>query len=335
MNVQQFRPWFDERFAVLLGQKVDAFAAYSHSEDVRAIATHAQHLADHGKRFRPYLTYLASGTDTPDEHIQLLYAVELLHLFALIHDDIMDRAESRHDVPCAHVVFTQRYGEHAGNATAILLGDIVLAWAYECLLEYCSVQPSYATRVTQEFTRLVREVTHGQILDVLSPVQDTLPEEAIIEKMTLKTARYTFVQPLRLGFVIAGDSASDLAFAEVFGVSVGIAYQLTDDLLDIVPAEQTGKTRFTDIATRQQTVLSAYIQHSDSAIQFAKYYGSPVPVDDYDALTVLITDSGAVAHVSDMVEVYLDRARTAIDTLRPHDDVVWRDILALVAHRTK
>jgi len=339
MNFLEFRTWFDERFSRLLTEKSTTFASYSTSVDVGTIVSYIAEIAQEGKRFRPFLVYRASGKFTDVQtHFLLLASVEMLHIFALIHDDIMDEADTRHGVVCAHKKFTEQYGETTGNALGILLGDIVFAWAYECLCEYTALVPEHRDRLAQEFIRLVNEVTHGQMLDVLSPVQALLEEEAIIEKMILKTARYSFVQPMRLGFVVAGDHAIDQIFADTYGVALGVGFQLQDDLLDLLPTEETGKSRYTDIQTGQQTIVSNYLfRHPEIryAQAFTELFRTPLSQDQEHVLGTLLTDSGAIDHIQMMIRQYFTEAREAIAQYRSHDAETWSTIVSLVDQRKK
>lgn len=341
MNFVEFRAWFDERFAQLLKQKVAACTLLSNSEEVAVIVSYVPTIAQEGKRFRPYMLYCAGGVtqDEREDIFDVLAGVELLHIFALIHDDIMDEADMRHGVVCAHKKFAPLYGEMTAEAVGILVGDMVFAWAYECINAYGARNPALHARITEEFARLVGEVTHGQLLDILSPLQESLEKEAIVKKMTLKTARYSFVQPMRMGFVVCGDVPSDMVFAEEFGTSLGLGFQLQDDLLDSAPSTQTGKTRFVDIAARQQTLLSWYMLHEatpDEQTQFSTYFGTKdMSPSAHDALFALLTSSGAIAYVEAQVAEYFADAARAIDDMRHHDADVWRAILTLVQSRKK
>ena len=337
MNFAEFRPWFDERFSVLVKEKIASFGGYSDSPEVLDIVSYLAVIAQNGKRFRPFLVYGASGLDSSEaeKHFLIFAAVELVHVFALIHDDIMDRADTRHGVVCAHRKFVAEYGETIAEGVGILLGDILFAWAYECLLEYVTVFPSTQHRIVQEFTRLISEVTHGQLLDILSPAQSSRTQEQIVQKMTLKTARYSFVQPLRLGFIIKGDDAHDQAFAESFGTALGIGFQVQDDLLDTLPVEETGKSRFTDMQTGQQTLLTAYMQGSVYAHEFGGYFKRALDTQEIEALGALVIQSGAIEYAQKIAQDYFDRAHTAVDTYRTVDRELWRSIVTLIQERKK
>jgi len=340
-NFETFRIWFDERFFVLLGEKVAAFSEHSTSEDVAVIARYAIPLSQEGKRFRPFLVFSASGLsiEEADAHFSLFASVELLHLFALIHDDIMDGAQVRHGVLCAHQKFAEQYGSKTAEAIAILLGDIVLAWAYDCLFEYTGQYPETRDALVQEFTQLVSEVTHGQILDVLSPVQPPLSKEAIIQKMTLKTARYSFVQPLRLGMVMRGKEQTFDRFVEKFGVSLGIGFQLQDDLLDVVPKEQSGKSPFVDIETGQQTILSWYM-YTEAPIEsreaFLSLFRKKLSDKDRETLSAILSESGAIAFTKALAQEYFTKAHEAIQEYVPEEHrPQWMATISLVAERKK
>ncbi len=342
MTFLNFRSWFDTRFSCLVQDKIENFVLHSQSKEVGDIVSYIKLLSENGKRFRPYLVYTASGLDEEgaNKHFLLLASVELLHIFALIHDDIMDDADTRHGVSCAHKKFAKQYTPAVSEGIAILLGDIVFAWAYECLLAYAREFPNYSDRITEEFTKLVSEVTHGQLLEILSRAQSPRDKNALIEKMKLKTARYSFVQPMRLGFIVKGDHPDDHAFAEAFGIPLGIGFQLQDDLLDSVPGDQTGKTRFTDIQSGQQTLLSWYMHHHatpEDRREFTTFFGKREPFSDTEESRILelLETSGAIAHVREESRHYFTQARNAIDIRNRDDASLWGNILSLVHERIK
>lgn len=239
----------------------------------------------------------------------------------------------------AQTVFGKKYGEHTGNAVAILLGDIVFAWAYECLLEYGGLFPALQPAITKEFTRLVREVTHGQLLDVLSPVQAPLTHEDIVQKMILKTARYSFVQPLRLGATIAGTCQELDAFIEQFGVAVGVGFQLQDDLLDVTATEQSGKSAFVDIETGQQTSISWYMRtRADEAYRekFNTLFGNKLSTEDRATLAHMLTESGAITYTQGLIRDYFKTATDALAHYISTDErAPWENLMALILERKK
>lgn len=331
MDFSTFRSWFDERFSTLLSDKIAEFTSYSASTEVAYIAQYAHDIAQGGKRFRPYLVYQALLPQDPEAHRELFAAVELLHVFALIHDDIMDDGTARHAVTCPHRHFTKRY-HHAriGEGVAILLGDLVYQWSYECLLAYCAQHPRVGARLMEIYGELVREVIHGQMIDVISPTQPPFDEALITQKMYLKTARYSFVQPMRLGFAAAGTLDQHHEFAETFGRALGLMFQLQDDLIDV--SSEGDKSTFLDIETNQQTILSWYVQSkagSPDAARFASYLGAPTTPEARKDISQILTDSGARAYVVSLIDGYYADACTCAG------ETSWRTVADMVYTRTK
>jgi geranylgeranyl diphosphate synthase type I len=340
MNFGEFRTWFDEQFSFLLEKKIRDFIAHGKNSDITPIVSYITSIAKNGKRFRPFLVYSASNLNkkNANDHFLLFASVELLHIFALIHDDIMDEADMRHGVICAHKKFTAKYGKTTSQSIGILLGDLVFAWAYECLFEYTSLFPNTHHRITQEFTQLVSEVTYGQILDVLSPSQKPLEEKAILEKMILKTARYSFVRPLLLGFVLSGDQTTDHEFAEKFGLALGIGFQLQDDLLDTLPTEKTGKSQFSDIQNKNQTLLSHYLFQSkpEYSNKLMLFWGKTlVDENDRQSLTHILVNSGAIDYIKKLTTEYFNKAQTTVTERDDSDQPRWKSIIELIENRKK
>ena len=250
----------------------------------------------------------------------------------------MDKAETRHDVLCAHRAFAERYGASVAEGVAILLGDIVLVWAYDCLFDYSAQHPATRDDIIRQFKLLLSEVTHGQILDVLSPVQPPLDRDLIEQKMILKTGRYSFVQPLLIGAIVSGATAEKKIFAEQFGLSLGIAFQLQDDILDFGSTEQTGKTSCTDMSARQQTFLSWFmLNEADTALreQFLQYFGKEqLSEEEKETIRTVMGDSGAFDYVKGRIDHHIAQAHAALLTYGK-DEEVWKGVIELVVSRKK
>jgi len=206
------------------------------------------------------------------------------------------------------------------------------------LIEYTTTFPQYREALLHEFNLLVSEVTHGQMLDVISPEKEMLSRELLVQKMTLKTARYSFVQPLKLGFIVAGSIEHQALFADTFGTALGITFQLQDDLLDIAPLEQSGKSPFVDIQAGQQTLLSWYIltEAEDQYKQrFTSFFGKVVSIIDQRELMDLLVDSGARAYVETLAKEYLIKAQASVTGFHSNDSKKWDTVITLIAERKK
>lgn len=199
-----------------------------------------------GKRTRPFLTvlsyYIFSGKI--EEAIRPATAIEVFHNFTLIHDDIMDNAPLRRGQKTVH--------EKWDNNTAILSGDVMLVKAYELLLD---VDKENCTEVIRKFNKCAAEVCEGQQLDVMFEKRDDVKVEEYIKMISLKTAALVGFS-LELGGMLANASQSDIQKIKEFGINVGIAFQLKDDLLDVFGDEEKfGKKVGGDIASNKKTFL--------------------------------------------------------------------------------
>lgn len=333
MNFPAFKSYFDERFSLLLDEKIASFVSYSGHAAVHDIAAYCKTIAGDGKRFRPYMAYVGyrSGGGTADI-FPALAAIEFLHIFALVHDDIMDRAALRHGVPTIHTAFAEKYPKRPiGEGIAILAGDLFFAWSYDLLR---SMHPS--EEVCHEFSTLVTEVIHGQMMDVVFSAEEPQTLAAIEQKMLLKTGHYSFFRPLHIGALLADSTDKDGEFIRGYATNLGLAFQIQDDLLDALPSSQTGKSSFTDIKDAQQTVLSWYmLAQSEGADRatFLNLYGKEVfSSSDELLLANALRESGAIGYAEEKVATYLDTARMLAETYHPAEQV-WLDIIELIKNR--
>ncbi len=222
-----------------------------------------------GKRLRPAFAYWgwrAVATRDPDPDVLLLFsALELLHACALVHDDVIDDSYTRRGRPTAHIHFAALHRDRNwrgspdrfGISAAILLGDLALAWADDIVLAV-DLSPGAQRRVQRVWANIRTEVLAGQYLDI---VAEASAAESIASAMTVdtyKTACYTVTRPLQLGVAAAADRPDVQAVFGQFGLDVGVAFQLRDDVLGVFgdPAV-TGKPSGDDLRSGKRTVLLA------------------------------------------------------------------------------
>jgi geranylgeranyl diphosphate synthase, type I len=225
-----------------------------------------------GKRLRPAFAYWgwrAVATQDPDPDVLLLFsALELLHACALVHDDVIDDSATRRGRPTPHIHFAGLHRDRNwrgspdrfGVSAAILLGDLALAWADDIVLQVCgaSLSPDARRRVQRVWANIRTEVLAGQYLDI---VAEASAAESIASAMTVdtyKTACYTVSRPLQLGVAAAADRPDVQAVFGQFGLDLGVAFQLRDDVLGVFgdPAV-TGKPSGDDLRSGKRTVLLA------------------------------------------------------------------------------
>lgn len=222
---------------------------------------------DGGKRLRPlfaYLGYLASGANPRPEILKACTALELVHVCALIHDDVMDGSDTRRNKPAIHKLFEGIHRsenlkgdpQRFGTASAILLGDLALVWADRMLVESGIAQSEFIN-CQEVFCEMRDELMAGQYLDVLEGALATTSVERSLKVARFKSGKYSIERPLHFGAALAGRSDLFQTFSS-YGLPLGEAFQLRDDLLGVFgDSEITGKPSGDDLREGKRTVLIA------------------------------------------------------------------------------
>ena len=239
--------------------------------------------APKGKRLRPLLVLMtcqAAGAD-PSQALPAAAAVELLHNFSLIHDDIEDRGETRRHRP---TLWTW-----AGDAQAINIGDAMFVVSHQALLRLSQVDVP-AARVLEAF-RIFDDtclrLTQGQYLDIAFETREQVSIQDYMLMISGKTAAL-LAASAQLGALVAGSPHLDAY--RTFGYEVGISFQIQDDILGIWGEEAlTGKSTTGDIITRKKTlpVLYALNQSGPDAATLRELYARPTPLTQADVRAVL------------------------------------------------
>jgi len=182
-------------------------------------------LAKSGKRLRPYFCYLGYiGFGGKDKKliIKIGIALELLHLFALIHDDIMDKAKTRRGLDTIqNFILKKTRDKHFSVSVALLAGDLVFSLATDLMPQNIYWQ------------KLKQELMVGQYLDIKTTIKKNLEEKEILKIMELKTASYTVLRPLQIGAYLAGAAKTEIEKLVDFALAAGVAFQIQDDIQGI------------------------------------------------------------------------------------------------------
>lgn len=295
-----------------------------------------------GKRYRAYFTVLGYKAAKPlDIHgpvtqefgalLDAACALELFHAAALIHDDIIDSADTRRGRPATHKLFAALHqqqgwrgdGEQFGISCAILLGDLLQSWADELFQKACSnsSDPAAAGAARQTFNTMRSEVALGQYLDVVEEHRQAFAAyEEQMDRSTrvlvYKSAKYSVEAPLLIGAALAGADSSTLTALSEFGIQIGVAYQLRDDLLGVFGNEQlTGKPAGDDLREGKRTVLATLAREALSYTHqtvFDEMLGSDLTDAQVGMLQRTIQDSGAVQQVEKMIANKVERAEEVL-----------------------
>ncbi|GGG76486.1 isoprenyl synthetase [Parapedobacter pyrenivorans] len=264
-----------------------------------------------GKRIRPLLTLMAADLFSVadiEEAVPAALAIELFHNFSLVHDDIMDNAPLRRGHQTVH--------EKWNPNIAILSGDNLLIMAYGQLAN-CPADNLPA--ILKTFNTMAAEVCEGQQSDMDFERTDIVSIDEYLNMIRLKTS-VLLGAALKMGALIAGADQTNAQSIYSFGVDVGIAFQLQDDILDVYgDPEQFGKQRGGDILANKKTyLLVKAMEMADVATRTelrAWLADTDHPTDKIDRITAIYNNLGVRSEVESAKQLHIERAYTALDTI--------------------
>jgi geranylgeranyl diphosphate synthase type I len=327
----------DTEIAEFLASREPILAAIA--DELAAFTKFSRYLLSGGKRFRARFciagwqsTATARSSTEEQAVITLSAALEVFHAAALVHDDIIDNSDTRRGMPASHVRFAALHeeagfagrSESFGRAGAILHGDLLLGWSDELVdMALDLLDDRTNARATRaEFNRMRTDVTVGQYLDILEEnAWPTVPDADTILRaervMTFKSAKYSVEAPLALGALAGGASPDQVDALRGFGLPLGLAFQLRDDVLGVFgDSAVTGKPTGDDLREGKRTVLVALARQGmseRSRAAFDRALGDPDLDDAAIAdLQSQIETSGALESAERSIESYTDEARRAL-----------------------
>ena len=303
-----------------------------------------------GKRLRPAFAYwgwrAAGGSvDKTEAILTAAAAIELVHASALVHDDVMDGSATRRGRPAAQRRFSTQLpsaspqqADRFGLSAAILLGDMLLSWSDE-LLGRSGFKPRAIARGRVYFDRLRYEVVAGQYLDVLAQTTTGSSAAAAMRVVRYKSAKYTVERPLQFGAALAKAETPLLAALSSYGVPLGEAFQLRDDVLGVFgESSVTGKPSGDDIREGKRTLLVARAFDKASSAQrqvLDTHLGKPeVDAAGISAVQAVLRDTGALADVETVIAELKTAALADLDSAPVSDDDVISALRSLAGQAT-
>src|SRR6478735_9685627 len=312
-------------------------------------------VASGGKRLRPEFLWCgwraAGGAVDSEPVLTVGAALELIQACALIHDDVIDRSDSRRGRPATHRAVAKQHAdagrrgdsEHFRVSAAVLLGDLALAWADDLFTTGAAALGAHG-RSLPVWRSMPTEVPSGQLLDLVATAAVTTdPASQAADAMRVnrfKTAAYTVERPLQLGAELAGAEADTVAALRIYGADVGVAFQLRDDLLGVYgdPAV-TGKPAGDDLLEGKRTLLLATARAAlvdDPRLLAELDAGVGSAGADPTRLAEIINGTGAPdvleARIDELVGSGLAAVGRADPAGRPVIDGVARERLVELAH---
>jgi geranylgeranyl diphosphate synthase, type I len=321
-------------------------------DDAARLLAEARAVVSGGKRFRAAFCYwgfhAVPGSSYDDEAalVRACASLELLHASALVHDDYMDASDTRRGRPATHRGFAAEHREDGwrgdpeqyGASAAILLGDLLLSWSDE-LLRRCGLPLDRVVAALDVFDRCRSEVITGQFLDVSVQARGVADVNAAMTVLRYKSAKYSVERPLHIGATLAGGREEQLRQLSAFGLPLGEAFQLRDDLLGVYgDPSATGKPAGDDLVEGKRTVLVALALDgapTHDAARLDAALGSALSADEVTELRGIIDASGAHRQVERVIVELTGKATEALSRadLDPHSRDVLLELATAAAHR--
>lgn len=339
-----FRTTFDEVMTSCWHTKYQQFCRDTRPTDdmIEDLQSLKRIMFAKGKRIRPF--FVTSMYRQHDQHNQAIWelavAVEWFHVFALIHDDLMDQSDERRGGDSLHAAIHKRLGsvpstKHDAHSQALLLGDLLFSWSMALFFSAACKLEGHTEQIMYYFFQMVDEVTVGQQQDI-ALLHKQVQYKQILQKTKLKTASYTFTRPMHIGVAAAGNEDTQLlSNLEDLGDLLGTIFQIQDDIIDIFGNK--GRANLADIRTGVPTIISEYMSHntsSDVADQFATVFGCENKQIDDDTIKSWITDAGGLVYAKKIIASHVDQAQEIIGKLpEPIDKNFFHELLLFLQKR--
>ncbi len=324
-HLRELRTEFGDIVSGFVREQVGVLTAIS--SDLLPLLDTLEDLLDGGKRLRPTFAYWgwrSAGGAEDGPILTAAAALEFLQACALIHDDVMDGSDTRRGKPAAHRRLASMHRSHGylgssedfGVGSAILLGDLCLSWSDELLMA-SGLDTTALAAAKPLFDEMRTELMAGQYLDLLEQVRGDYNLDSALQVARFKSAKYTVERPLHIGAAAAGAGPEHLERLTEFGIPLGVAFQLRDDMLGVFgDPQETGKPAGDDLREGKRTALVAIAWANADAVQqdlLRRHLGDPaITAAMVDELRSVITDTGARAAVEAMIDERFEQCSTVV-----------------------
>ena len=307
-------------------KRIDSFLLSRLKGNPAALYKAASYLIEHGgKRLRPYLVLksckLLGGTTR--QAIPAAAAIEMVHNFTLIHDDIMDNDEVRHGVPTVHTKF--------GLPVGILAGDLLFSKAFETISESMASR-EVGLLLVSTLSRACSDVCEGQVIDISMAQSKTIPTEPQYIKMIEKKTSSLFVASCAMGAISANTTKSDVNRLSAYGKNLGIAFQIIDDLIGVIGDPKiTKKPVGNDIREGKKSLpilLAINLAQGRERRTILDAFGnSSASKKDVEKAVGVISSLGIEKTIRKKASYHLDMASKSISR---YDNPTRKDLLSLL-----
>ncbi|MBN2566769.1 polyprenyl synthetase family protein [Candidatus Woesearchaeota archaeon] len=350
--ISENRKRIDHRLSAFFDAERAAFAATSGFsaeilDEIRAFV-----LRD-GKRIRPLLCLLgyhgyAERLEHEDGVLDTACALELLHDFFLVHDDIIDRSDLRRNLPTLHKTLERKFLKYSddpalGENLAIIAGDILLSLGFT-LLAGAGLTPGTRTLLMKRYVHTINQTGLGEIKDIYYSFLDVdeVKEDDVALVNRIKTAVYTIETPLLMGAMAAGAPEEELARISAMAIPLGEAFQMKDDIIGMFgTAEEVGKPTTSDLEEGKKTLLILdtlrRVDGPDHDFIRSRLGRKHIPVEDFEMVKEKMRACGALDYAESMAREKTLAAKRELERLhiKPTFKAVLSGLADLLLERKK
>jgi geranylgeranyl diphosphate synthase type I len=272
-----------------------------------------------GKRLRPAVLILAAEATGSNikSVLPAAVAVELVHNFTLIHDDIMDRDDIRRGRPAVHMIW--------GEAGAILAGDTLYSKAFE-IMSKVENEPGRILKCMDVLSKTCTEICEGQWLDMDFEKREKVSKAEYIEMVEKKTS-VLYAASAKIGGILGGASDELAEALSEYGRLIGIGFQMYDDVLDMVtPEEVLGKVRGSDLMEGKHTLI--VIDAFEKGVKLDIFGKGKATQEETDEAVQILTECGSIDYVKNLAISYINEGKEKLDVLR---DCPEKELLLQIA----
>jgi len=296
---------------------IDELLPVAHPEELYKAS---RYLVDAGgKRLRPAVLILvaeATGSDLKSV-LPAAVAVELVHNFTLIHDDIMDKDDVRRGRPAVHMIW--------GEAGAILAGDTLYSKAFS-ILSKVQNEPSRILKCMDILSKTCTEICEGQWLDMDFEKRGKVSKAEYIEMVEKKTS-VLYAAAAKIGALLGGASDETAEALSEYGRLIGIGFQMYDDVLDMVtPQEVLGKVRGSDLMEGKHTLI--IIDAFEKGVKLDIFGKGEATQEETDEAVRILTECGSIDYVKNLAISYINEGKAKLDALQ---DCPEKELLLQIA----
>lgn len=302
VSIEQIRSFIDRDMGIV--DEVIRQKLHSHVALIRQVSEYI--INSGGKRLRPALVILSAGSFgyTGKYHYNLAAVIEFIHTATLLHDDVVDESQMRRNKDTANALF--------GNAASVLVGDFLYSRAFQMMVEVDSM------RVMQVLANATNTIAEGEVLQLLNCRDPDVNETSYLQVIRFKTAKL-FEAASRLGAILGNASPEEEEAMAVYGMHLGTAFQLIDDVLDYSGDNQdTGKNLGDDLAEGKPTLPLIYAMQSGTAEQtdLIRNAIKEGGTDGFEPILNIIRQTSALNYARKCAQNEIETAIAAITILR-------------------